>query len=333
MAEITTEEVRKYLEMAQGRDVDLDKMRSDLQVDRGSRSWDGIRKIMFRLAEQKIVRPSGRRDGIYRVVKQVQAVNVFGSNHNKEVFELMFPRDFATGMEMPLLEHIIVRSGDLILIAGVSNYGKTCIALNFAGENIDKHKCVLMGNEYATPDGVPTPRFLNRLESMEWVEWADKNGDKFTLLPVQADFAEYVRRDKLNIIDWINVETGEYYLINNILNDIKKGLGKGVAIVVIQKSETSESGRGGQFTKDFADVELLIDKHTDFESRLTIGKVKECKKHITGRTIAFQIHEGVKLTNVREVKKCSTCFGKKWRKQGNSSIPCDVCQQVGFVDK
>lgn len=334
MAEITIEEVRKYLEPSQGREVDINKMRIDFALDKGSKSWDGIRLIMFRLAEQKVVRPSGKRDGIYRVIPKVEPVSVFGTNHDKSIFELMFPKDFDTGMELSLLaDNIVVRAGDLILIAGVSNYGKTTLAMNFLAENVDKHKCVIMGNEYVTPDKSPTPRFLNRLETMDWVEWSNDKGDKFTLLPVLGDYAEYVQKDKLNIIDWVNIETGEHYMINTILQEIKRGLGRGVAIVVIQKSETSEAGRGGQFTKDFADVELLIDKHGEFQSRLKIGKVKEYKRYITGKMLAYEISDGVKLKNVREVKKCPTCYGTKWRKQGNSKVPCDNCNQVGYVDK
>ena len=334
MAEITIEEVREYLKGSQGREVDLDKVRRDLEIDRGTKSWDGLRKIMFRLAQTREVKPSGRRDGIYRVIPKILPVRIFGTNHNKAVYNLMFPKDYDTGMEFELLaNNIIVREGDLILIAGVSNYGKTALAMNFLAENIDEHPCVLMGNEYTSPDNTPMPRFLNRLEAIDWVKWSDEKGDKFTLLPVQSDFAEYVQKDKLNIIDWINIETGEHYMIGSILSDIKGGVGKGVAVAVIQKSDTAESGRGGQFTKDFADVELLIDKHGEYESRLTVGKVKEAKRPITGKMLAYGIVDGVKLTNVREVKRCPTCYGKKWRKQGNTSKPCEFCDQIGYVDK
>jgi len=335
MAEITIEEVRAYLKGAQGREIDLDKLRLDLQIDRGSKSWSSVRMMMLRLAEQRVVKPSGRKDGVYKVIPQVNPVRVFGINHNRELAPLVFPKEYDTGKEMPLLDNVIVRGGDLILIAGVSNYGKTALAMNFLAENINIYDCVLMGNEYVTADGQPTPRFISRLESMEQVGWVNAAGeDKFTLLPVMSDFAEYVQKNKLNIIDWINIETGEHYMIGKVLEDIKRGVGnKGIAVVVIQKSELSDSGRGGQFTKDFADVELLIDKHGEHESRLTIGKVKEYSKYITGKSVAYTIANGVKLLNIREVVKCPSCYGKKWKKMGNTSIPCPDCFQIGYINK
>ena len=334
MAEINITEVRAYLDPLQGREVALDTIRRDLGIDMGSKSWDGVRNIMFRLAEQRIVKPSGKRDGIYKVITQVVPVKVFGAKHKNEPFALRFPKDYNTGMELEIANHIVLRAGDLILIAGASNYGKTALAINFLAENIDQYSCVLMGNEYTGMDGKVTPRLINRLEAMDWVEWVDEfGGDKFTLLPVQADFAEYVQKDKINIIDWIDIDTGEHYLIGGILKGIKKNVGDGIAIAVIQKSETSESGRGGQFTKDYADVELLIDPHGSLESRLTVGKVKEYNQRVTGRSWAYGILGGVKLINVREVAKCHDCFGKGWKKSGMSNIPCPTCNKLGWVDK
>ena len=335
MAEITIEEVRDYLKPIQGRETDLGAIRKDFNLLPGSKSWEGVRTMMFRLARERVVKPSGRNDGRYKVLLRVEPVSVFSKNHNKAPFELFFPRDYDTGMEMGFAEHVILRSGDLVLISGASNYGKTTLALNFLAENVAKHPCVIMGNEYTTVDGEAMPRFVNRLETMDWVEWVNEDGsDKFTLLPVREDYAEYVQKDKVNIIDWINVETGEHYMIGNILESIKRNVGKGVGIATIQKAEGAEAGRGGQFTKDFADLELLIDKHSDSESRLTIGKVKESTKRLLGLTYAFEIWDnGVKIKNFREVKKCNVCHGTKWKKYGNTKVPCDDCRHIGYVDK
>ncbi len=133
----------------------------------------------------------------------------------------------------------------------------TTICLNICGENIDKRP-VLMGNEYTVKlvdkdkkeyyD--PAPRFLNRIEAMDtrnggWINWVDENGkDKFLLLPVRDDYAEHIVKDRINIIDWINIDTGELYTIGNVLESIKKQLGRGVAVVALQKKEGADAGRG-----------------------------------------------------------------------------------------
>lgn len=329
MAEITTSDVREFLKNMQGQVISLNELRRELEIEPGTKSFEGVRNIMFRLAASKIVKPLNRR-GEFKIIRQVEPVKVFSRNGTQEPYPLIFPRDFDTGMEIELAESVIIMPGDLVLIAGESNYGKTTLAMNFLAENIDKEP-VLMGNEYTTVDGEPTPRFLKRLKNMDWVDWLDTSKiiehERFTLLPVREDYAEHVVENKLNIIDWINIETGEHYMINTVMSDIKKAIGGGVGIAVIQKAAGAESGRGGQFTKDFADLELLIDKHSNLESRITVGKVKESKTPVAGRSWAFGISHGVKLINVREVRKCRSCYGKGFTAKG----PCDNCQG-GWID-
>ena len=329
MAEVTQRDVEEFLKPLQGREIDLKTIRSEMKIKPESKSWDGIRTILFRLTEERIVKPSGKRDGVYKVITQVRPVSVFGSSNHDTIFDLRWPRDYETGMEFPFAEHIVVRPGDLMVVAGVSNYGKTAVVINFLAENVDYFPCVLMGNEFTTADKKPTPRLLSRLRAIDWVEWTVEGRDKFVLLPVWGDYEEHVQKGKVNLIDWINIETGEHYLIGPMLEKIKRNNGDGLSIAVIQKEETKELGRGAGFTRDFADVYLTIDSHGEFESRLTVGKVKECKRRVTGRSWAFRIDDGAKISNVREVKKCFTCNGKGYTRFGK----CNQCQGVKYVDR
>jgi len=323
MEEITTAEIRAFLDQIQGKEITLKELRSEFNIQSGTKSFDLVRNIMFRLAEQKIIKPTGKKNGAYKVILQVKPVQIFGvQRERRPPVDLIFPKDFDTGMEMDFAEDVIVREGDLILISGLSNYGKTTLAMNFCGENIDKHP-VLMGNEFVDPLGEPVPRFLNRLDSMKWVEWADENGnDKFTLLPVRDDYAEHIVKDKINIIDWINIETGEHYMIGTVMDGLKRNVGRGVVIATIQKAEGAQAGRGGQFTKDFADLELLIDKLGKSGILLTIGKVKEHNKPVMGKTYGYSIHKGVQILRFREVKRCTKCHGKGFTSQGGECSEC-----------
>jgi len=314
-------------------------LRDEMKIDPNSPEWHNLRQVMKRLVAEKMVRPLSGPDGGFKVVTQVKAVPVFSKvRERRPPFELLFPKDFDTGMEMDFAKDIVIREGDIITIGGVSNYGKTCLALNFCGENIHYFP-ILMGNEYTTRVGEtdeyePTPRFLNRLDAMDWVQWTNGTGeDAFTLLPVRDDYAEHIVKDKINIIDWVNLDASKLYEISHLEETIKAELGRGIGVLVLQKGEFATAARGGQFAKDFTDCELLIDKFTDSESMLTIGKVKEYTKPVIGRTFAFGISHGVKIISFREIVKCPQCWGKGWKKSGNSSLPCDECFKTGYIDK
>ncbi|MFH1230924.1 MAG: hypothetical protein V1709_05445, partial [Planctomycetota bacterium] len=178
---ITTEQVKNFLLQIQGKEISLNELRKELDIPIGDKAFNGIRNIMFQLSEQKVVRPVGNHNGVYKVVKPVLPVKIFSVKREiRPPFELIFPKNFEGKQEMDFSEFVTVREGDLILISGLSNFGKTALCMNFCGENINKNP-ILMGNEYTTPDEQPTPRFLNRLNSMDWVEWCDQDGnDKFT---------------------------------------------------------------------------------------------------------------------------------------------------------
>ncbi len=326
MAEITTREVREFLSKIQGQTISLVNLRRELNVVPGSKSFDFVRNIMFQLAEQKVVRSTSR--GEYKVITQVKPVKVF-DRPLEPPYPLIFPRDHNTDDELCFTADITLRGGDLIVIAGVTNFGKTLLCMNFLAENIDLNP-ILMGNEYTTLDGNPAPRLVKNLESMAGVPWREENGDaRFTLLPVRTDYAEHIVPDRINIIDWINMDTGDHYMIGSVLEGIKRELRGGIGIVAIQKSEFAEAGRGGQFTRDFADCELLLGPLGDTqEALLKIGKVKEPKRRVMGRTFAYGMENGVHIVNFREVVKCKACWGKGWR----MNKPCDNCNRMGYID-
>ena len=124
--------------------------------------------------------------------------------------------------------------------------------------------------------------------------------------------------------------SGEYYLINTIMDNIKRQIGKGIAIMVLQKGEGSDKARGGQMTKDYTDCELLLDKMNNNDTLLTIGKVKEYTAPVMGKTYAFSIFKGVKIMNFREVKKCRKCFGRGHYSTGGE---CNEWMGLGYFDK
>lgn len=288
-----------------------------------------IGTVLYNLSQvnqKPIFKQIGKR---YKVIQEIKPVRWWEAKDN-ELFNLSFPYGHEDDSHFGFEDLISISPGDLIVISGVSNTGKSALALNILGENIDKHPCVLMGNEYTALGGEPSSKFKGRMLRMKWVKWFNDNGEgKFDLLPIRADFEDHIVPDKINIIDWINL-TDQFYKIGLILEDIKAGIGKGIAVVVLQKEEEALLGRGKGFTRDLADVYFTIDPFGDRQSRLSIQKVKAPKGKVYNRHWAFKIvDDGANLLDIREVTKCSKCWGRGYTKSGR----CENCSGKGFLEK
>jgi len=331
------DDLREHLSKCQGRVVDLQQLRHDLELEKGTPAWDGIRTCMHRLVPEKIVMPYGKKDGVFKVIKRVQPVRVFEPGRERRpLFNLTWITDTATGEEISIGRKIVTREGDLISLGGVKSKGKTTLCMGMTASNIALSP-VLMGNEYTVlVDGKyePAPRFLSRLDTMsEWVNWTDKDGyDRFTLMPVKEDYAEHIERDRLNIIDWINLDGDKSYDISKVLEGIKSSLGKGVGIVALQKGEGAGNPRGGQFVRDFSDVEILLDGYGENEDDILMT-VKGCKEKtapIVNKSFAYTIvQDGTAIHNFREVIRCKTCYGRGEIRNSQ----CEQCNGVGWVNK
>ena len=267
--------------------------------------YNKLRSIIHELCEQKVIKSCGRNDGTYKSIPKVEAVKWWDDDINEEPLDFRFPRSYDDNTEFGIEDFVEVFAGDLVLITGDTNLGKTTIALSIMGENLGLMVAILMGSEYTASDGKISPKFKRRMRRMNWVEWMNGDGvPRFQWLPVGSDYEDYVEHDQLNVIDWISLP-GEYYLIDRVMKSIKDRVGNGVAVVVLQKNKGQEFAEGGQRSERYADVVLKIDPYGDSgEGLLTIGKVKAPKGKATGRTFAFDIVDyGANLHRIREVVK------------------------------
>lgn len=324
--QLTLEKVKQFIEL----EVDeftLEEIRRKHQIAPSSANFYMAIK---RLLEARHIKKLGR--GRYRKVKIVQSIKVMG-RERRPIVALKAPKDFETGEPMSFWSDITTREGDFWLISGFKNKGKTALCMNILAENLDMYPA-LMGNEYIIVTGEgsePSSRFLLRLDNMDWVQWVNGNGEeRFELFPVYEDYAEQVKPGRLNIIDWVNTP-GDYWMISPIMEGIKRGLGRGIGVGVIQKNVGKDAGRGGAPSKDFADVELLLDPFGDDPDMvmLKVETVKESTGPVMGKRFVYKIRNGVKIVDFREVVKCGACWGKGWGKVG----PCLVCNKTGYADK
>jgi len=186
---------------------------------------------------------------------------------------------------------------------------------------MDNYPCALMGNEY-------TPvKFKRRISRMTWNNPIDENGKpKFELIRRLENWADIIEPDKITIIDWIALPANELYNIGHVIQGIQSKVGNGIALIVLQKDEASNLGRGRAFSEELASLYLTIDK-----KRMTVRKAKEWFEHDPNREVyGFDIaNGGVEFRNIRPLVKCFNCKGSGQIK-GNE---CFTCHGTGYIEK
>lgn len=336
MPERLIDKLRELLSSAEGREVSLRQLRDELRLQPGTPQWESIRMSMKLLSKQKVVKPSGRSDGVYKVLIPIKPVLFSLDGDDAEgILPVRFPRSYIDDTTFGLEDMVELSESDLVLITGETNYGKTTIALSTLGENLDLlFANTLMGSEYTSSAGEISPKLKRRLRRMNWVKWEKDGVMQFNLLPVEHDYEDYVEPGHLTIIDWLTLP-GEYWMIDSVMKTIKNSIGRGLGVVVVQKNKGQEFAEGGQRSERVADLVLKIDRFGQYESMMTIGKVKAAKgMSPVGRTFAFTITDyGANLQYIREVVKCPKCWAKGYVRKDGEAKKCPICKGLKFVDK
>ena len=306
--------VERWLPLHRGETFDLDTICRQLSItDRDDRHRVVVR--LYHAVESEQLHKEGK---LYSYTDPTVKLINWQDAKVEDFFPLRWPYGHEDHSEFGFAATTDVSPGDVIVIAGVSNVGKTALCLNLLVENMDFHPCTLMGSEYKAS------KFRRRIERMDWVELLNPDGTpKFELIERYDKWADIIRPDNINIIDWLAVGD-KFWSVQTIIENIQKKLNKGIAVIALQKSEYKTMGDGGGFGERLSSVYLVM----DFE-RLTVRKVKEYRgKNPNGKMYAFKIVDGgTKFYDIQEVKPCRTCAATG-SKQGK---PCEMCNGSGVV--
>jgi hypothetical protein len=316
--------VDDWLELHKGESFDLDTICRQLTLtEREPRNLITI-KLAYEVKRENLEKNSRTYKYVNKDKKEIPWLNA----SDKDEIEINWPKahgEFdrsAFGFD----GHVVIRPADLIVVAGLSNWGKSTFCRNFLWENMDKHPCQMMLSEYAPG------RFKSVVSRMKWnTPLNTESKPKFSLIERHEDWKYAVEPEGINIIDWISLST-DFYLIRQIMEGIQETLRGGIALIVLQKREGRDLGEGGGMTEDRASVYFNIDQGV-----LTVRKVKEAKGGVnpTGTKYGFSIvNGGAEFANIRPVKICPKCGGKKtcWIK-GEGTVACPECGELGFIDK
>ena len=293
---------------------------ADLDKDLGIATPAGKtarRQILHRLVTEGALEKHGSHEGLYRLI--LQGFTTLDLDANAEnVLDLKWPTD-ATGKGFGL-QYARVYPKSIVTVAGVKNLGKTTFCLNFVMANLDwpaglendKPHCVYHTNELASEE------LSGRLRAFDWVNWRNGTGrPKFLAVERFDAWQDVVRQfpDSLHIIDYLDPGE-EAFRIGPIIDQIRQQLGKGMALIAIQKRQSTgtrrdgttyrqyvDYGVGGQYSEHRARVVIHLNENERRQNELLIKSCKSWReKNLNGRKFLFKIEkDGSRFADIREI--------------------------------
>ncbi|MBT6503116.1 MAG: hypothetical protein HOK67_24765, partial [Deltaproteobacteria bacterium] len=166
---------------------------------------------------------------------------------------------------------IHVMPGNIIVVAGESNAGKTSILLNIAHDNLSS---LCSTGKYAT-----LKYFSSEMGPQEMhTRIKAFGGDMQKWKGMQAiertnNFHQVIDPDGLNIIDFMEVHN-EFYLVGEWIRRIHETLNDGVCVIALQKKSGSDFGRSGEISLEKPRLYLSISEVIKGYSSCKIVKAK-----------------------------------------------------------
>jgi hypothetical protein len=203
---------------------------------------NNTRVILHRLVESGLIERESRREGVYRRVERDLVPMTFSATTIPPM-----------SLNMPFGLHTLVDTypGNVIVVAGSPNAGKTAFCLDFVEKNQDDYTIHYFNSEMGDEE-LKNRLMMHRDKPMN--EW------KFNAYERSDHFADVICPNDINIIDFLEITT-EFYRIGEEISAIHKKLmgNKGIAIVCIQKAFGTDMGRGGTFSMEKPRLYLAMD--------------------------------------------------------------------------
>jgi len=268
-----SQEVRDFIVTSSGFFLTSDCFKR-LQVTSRSEKKAVVLELL-RLHKKGVIERHGNKDGCYRKVdNEVEAIDFL--NAKIESTNLWLP--------FGINEMVETMPGNIILLAGEPNAGKTGFLLNVIRENMRKFKVHYFNSEMGSSE---LKKRLNNFDDIALSDW------KFKAWERSDNFADVIKpgKDNINIIDFLEIHEN-FYEVGGLLAEIHKKLKGAVAIVALQKNRGVDTGLGGFRSIEKPRLALAMSPGV-----LKIVKAKNWKTsdNPNNKQIKFKIAAGCKL--------------------------------------
>lgn len=191
-----------------------------------------VRVHYHRLLKQGVIEKYGDKDGWYRRVENnLEFITIDENDKDDDPYPVKLP--------LGINDLVEICDGDIILIGGEFNAGKTSFILNVLQMNKNRVPIRYQSSE------MNAKAFKRRFRGFGlplsfWVQ-----DDMMQYVKRNSDFANAIEPNSLNIIDYLEFKDSDYTKGAEILTAIHEKLQKGIAVIAVQKKEGQRLPRSG----------------------------------------------------------------------------------------
>jgi len=268
--------IREWVANTDGHTFTYEQLDRDLGIV--NPRWKNFRRqVIKRLKDDGLVVPAGQQSGLYRLVKDDAPLINWQDADENEVLDITLP----FGMH----ELVKIQPKTIIVVAGAPDAGKTCWCFNFIKQNMRRYPTIYFSSEMGE---IELKSRLSKFKTVPLHEW------KFEARERSSNFADVIRPDWLNVIDYMEVAE-DFFKVGGWIREVWEKLGKGIAVVCLQKKRGADLGRGGEVTAEKARLYLAMD-----HGLVKIIKAKNWATDQNPRGMAwtYQVVGGSRFVNV-----------------------------------
>jgi primase-polymerase (primpol)-like protein len=245
-------------------------------------------KILCIYKEKNLISSDRRIRGRYNIL-----------DHNIEWIdpEKQESKPFPLKLPFDLHRKVSVFPKSIIIIAGSTNAGKTSLVLNILRLNMSQpYERVYLMSEMGGAE------YRDRILKFEddpplWKERIKAASKSYGFNGI----IKHYNPNGLTCIDYLEEIEGEYFKMASSIRDIYDSLNQGVAVVAIQKKESSKFARGGEATAEKARLYLSVDYLCTCPGSIACAlKIVKAKQSIgeqmQNKELHFKIFQGSKIT-------------------------------------